>query len=65
MKYLVTWHDRTTLFDLCTCRYFDNKEKALRLYNDFKDVPLFDNVKFIAISEKPAKNIIIDVKVVK
>lgn len=65
MKYLVTWHDRTSIFDLHTCRYFDNKERALRLYNDFKKLPLFDDVKIIAINEKPVKKLIIDVKVVK
>ena len=65
MKYLVTWHDRTNIFDLCTCRYYDSKERALRLYDDFKKCPMFDDVKIIAIREKPAKKIIIDVKVVK
>lgn len=65
MKYLVTWHDRTSIFDLHTCRYFDTKERALRMYNDFKKHPMFDDVKIIAIKEKPVKKLIIDVKVVK
>ena len=65
MKYLVTWHDWTSIFDLCTCRYFDNKERALRMYNDFKKRPMFDDVKIIAIKEKQTKKLIIDVKVVK
>lgn len=65
MKYLVTWHDRTSIFDLHTCRYFNNKEHALRMYNDFKKHPMFDDVKIIAIKEKPTKKLIIDVKVVK
>ena len=65
MKYLVTWHDRTSIFDLHTCRYFDNKERALRMYNHFKNHPMFDDLKIIAIKEKAAKKLIIDVKVVK
>lgn len=65
MKYLVTWHDRTSIFDLHTCRYFDNKESALRMYNDFKKHPMFDDVKIITIKEKQTKKLIIDVKVVK
>ena len=65
MKYLVTWHDRTSIFDLHTCRYFDNKERALRMYNDFKKHPMFDDVKIIAIKEKQTRKLIIDVKVVK
>ncbi len=65
MKYLVTWHDRASIFDLHTSRYFDNRERALRMYNDFKKNPMFDDVKIIAIKEKPTKKLIIDVKVVK
>ena len=65
MKYLVTWHDKSSIFDVHTCRYFDNKEAALRMYNDFKKLPMFNDVKIIAIKEKPTKKLIIDVKVVK
>ena len=65
MKYLVTWHNRGSIYDLYTSRFFDNKERALRMYNDFKKNLMFDDVKIIVIKEKTTKKLIIDVKVVK
>ena len=65
MKYLVTWHNRGSIYDLYTSRFFDNRERALRMYNDFKKNLMFDDVKIIAIKEKTTKKLIIDVKVVK
>ena len=65
MKYLVTWHNRGSVYDLYTSRFFDNRERALRMYNDFKKNLMFDDVKIIAIKEKTTKKLIIDVKVVK
>ena len=35
------------------------------MYNDFKKLPMFNDVKIIAIKEKQTKRLIIDVKVVK
>lgn len=65
MKYMVSWHNRGSNYDLYTSRFFDNRERALRMYNDFKKNIMFDDVKIIAIKEKALKKLIIDVKVVK
>lgn len=62
---MVTWHNRGSIYDLYTSRFFDNRECALRMYNDFKKNLMFDDVKIIAIKEKQTKKLIIDVKVIK
>lgn len=62
---MVTWHNRGSIYDLYTSRFFDSRERALRMYNDFKKNPMFDDVKIIAIKEKQTRKLINDVKVVK
>lgn len=57
MKYLVTWHDSASSVKVCNCRYFDDKEIAKQLYEDFKKLPVFDQVQFLVVSEKPKTTI--------
>lgn len=57
MKYLVTWHDSASNVKVCNCRYFHYKEPAMQLYNDFKKLPIFDDVQILAVSEKPKTTI--------
>lgn len=57
MRYLVTWHDSASSVKVCNCRYFEDKETAYQLYNDFKNLPVFDQVQILAVAEKPKTTI--------
>lgn len=65
MKYLVTYQLTGLEFlESEHCKYFDDKNEAIKLYKDLKSDHFYTDVKFITIKSKEAKTkkvIIVDI----
>lgn len=65
MKYLVTYQLTGLEFlESEQCKYFDDKNEAIKFYNELKSDHFYTDVKFIAIKSKETKTkkvIIVDI----